>query len=214
MAITVSAAAQQAGGDWCLPSDDEVRGLIAARNAPRPGQGIVIRILGPECERMVSGGTGAGAGFDSTTVFEIGSITKVFTALLLADMANKREVSLDDPAAKTFTAASPFTPCRAEFQRVGVDASGSCLQTHRAADCERNAETALMTHSPATRATGKKRSMPFWFVRIHGSTPESSPVTTATRAATRKDDNSRRRRLAAIAVTMKLIATIVVDHPA
>ena len=31
---------------------------------------------------------------------EIGSITKVFTALLLADMANKREVSLDDPAAK------------------------------------------------------------------------------------------------------------------
>lgn len=100
VAITIPAAAQQAGGDWRLPSDDEIRRLIAARNAPRPGQGIVIGILGPEGERIVAGGTGAGAGFDSTTVFEIGSITKVFTALLLADMVNKGEVSLDGPAAK------------------------------------------------------------------------------------------------------------------
>jgi CubicO group peptidase (beta-lactamase class C family) len=100
VAITIPAAARQAGNDWRLPSDAEIRGLIAARNAPRPGQGIVIGILGPEGERIVSGGTGAGAGFDSTTLFEIGSITKVFTALLLADMANKGEVSLDDPAAK------------------------------------------------------------------------------------------------------------------
>ena len=34
------------------------------------------------------------------TAFEIGSITKVFTSLLLADMANRNEVSLDDAAAK------------------------------------------------------------------------------------------------------------------
>jgi CubicO group peptidase (beta-lactamase class C family) len=33
-------------------------------------------------------------------LFEIGSITKLFTALILADMVNKGEVSLDDPAAK------------------------------------------------------------------------------------------------------------------
>lgn len=84
--ITSPAAAQRSGDDWRLPSDDEIRELIAARNAPRPGQGIVIGILGPEGERIVAG---AGAGFDATTLFEIGSITKVFTALLLADMANK-----------------------------------------------------------------------------------------------------------------------------
>ncbi|MGE5837078.1 MAG: serine hydrolase [Acidobacteriota bacterium] len=95
--ITSPAAAQRSGDDWRLPSDDEIRELIAARNAPRPGQGIVIGILGPEGERIVAG---AGAGFDATTLFEIGSITKVFTALLLADMANKGEASLDDPAAK------------------------------------------------------------------------------------------------------------------
>jgi CubicO group peptidase (beta-lactamase class C family) len=33
-------------------------------------------------------------------VFEIGSITKVFTASLLADMVAKGEVRLDDPVAK------------------------------------------------------------------------------------------------------------------
>jgi CubicO group peptidase (beta-lactamase class C family) len=119
VAITTPAAAQKAGDDWRLPSDDEIRGLIAARNAPRQGQGVVIGILGPEGERIVAGGTGAGAGFDSHTLFEIGSITKVFTALLLADMVNKGEVSLDDPAAKYLPAghrmpergASPPTVC-------------------------------------------------------------------------------------------------------
>ena len=34
------------------------------------------------------------------TIFEIGSVTKVFTALLLADMAERGEVALDDPVRK------------------------------------------------------------------------------------------------------------------
>src|SRR5208283_4407870 len=37
---------------------------------------------------------------DGDTVFEIGSITKVFTALLLADMAQRGEVALTDPVSK------------------------------------------------------------------------------------------------------------------
>ncbi len=37
---------------------------------------------------------------DGDTIFEIGSITKVFTSLVLADMVNRKEVALDDPAAK------------------------------------------------------------------------------------------------------------------
>jgi D-alanyl-D-alanine-carboxypeptidase/D-alanyl-D-alanine-endopeptidase len=37
---------------------------------------------------------------EKTVVFEIGSITKVFTAILLADMAQAGEVALDDPVAK------------------------------------------------------------------------------------------------------------------
>ena len=34
------------------------------------------------------------------TVFEIGSITKVFTALLLADMVERGEAEFDDPLSK------------------------------------------------------------------------------------------------------------------
>src|SRR5437762_200338 len=34
------------------------------------------------------------------TVFEIGSVTKTFTALLLVDMVERGEVKLDDPVAK------------------------------------------------------------------------------------------------------------------
>jgi D-alanyl-D-alanine-carboxypeptidase/D-alanyl-D-alanine-endopeptidase len=37
---------------------------------------------------------------DGDTVFEIGSITKVFTALLLADMVQRGEVALTDPVAR------------------------------------------------------------------------------------------------------------------
>jgi serine-type D-Ala-D-Ala carboxypeptidase/endopeptidase len=34
------------------------------------------------------------------TMFEIGSITKAFTALLLADMVERGEVAMDDPVSK------------------------------------------------------------------------------------------------------------------
>lgn len=42
---------------------------------------------------------GGFGGADPQTIFEIGSVTKVFTALLLADMAERGEVRLTDPAA-------------------------------------------------------------------------------------------------------------------
>lgn len=92
--------AKGAPAPWQLPPDSEIAKVIAERNAPRVGQGIVVGVLGPDSQRFVAGGTGAGANFDRSTLFEIGSISKVFTALLLADMVNKGEVSLDDPAAK------------------------------------------------------------------------------------------------------------------
>jgi D-alanyl-D-alanine-carboxypeptidase/D-alanyl-D-alanine-endopeptidase len=86
--------------DWQLPPDTAIAKLIAERNAPRVGQGIVVGVLGPQGQRFVAGGTGAGAKVDRHTLFEIGSMSEVFTGLILADMANKGEVSLADPAAK------------------------------------------------------------------------------------------------------------------
>jgi CubicO group peptidase (beta-lactamase class C family) len=51
---------------------------------------------------MISHGSSgvANLAMDGDAVFEIGSITKVMTALLLADMAGRREVSFDDAVTK------------------------------------------------------------------------------------------------------------------
>ena len=48
---------------------------------------------------------------DGDTVFEIGSVSKVFTSVLLADMVEKGEVKLDDPIAK-YLPASVKVPVR------------------------------------------------------------------------------------------------------
>ncbi len=49
---------------------------------------------------------------DADSVFEIGSVTKVFTALLLAEMAARGEVALEDPVAK-------FLPGRVKMPAKG-----------------------------------------------------------------------------------------------
>jgi CubicO group peptidase (beta-lactamase class C family) len=85
----------------------------------------VVGVLGPDGQRIVAGGTGAGAKFDRSTLFEIGSISKVFTALLLADMVNKGEVSLDDPAAKYLPAGHKLP------ERNGRKITLRDLSTHR-----------------------------------------------------------------------------------
>lgn len=84
--------------NWQIPPNEEIEAAIAARIAPREGQGLVVGVLEPGGRRIVAAGPAGGEPFDGDTLFEIGSISKVFTALLLADMANKGEVALDDPA--------------------------------------------------------------------------------------------------------------------
>jgi CubicO group peptidase (beta-lactamase class C family) len=58
-------------------------------------------------------GTGGSGGAEPRTIFQVGSVTKVFTALLLADMAERGEVRLSDPAARYLPgardAADPVT---------------------------------------------------------------------------------------------------------
>lgn len=59
---------------------------------------------------------------DGDTVFEIGSITKVFTSLLLADMVERGEVKLDDPVSK-FLPPSVTVPSRNGRQITLLDLS-------------------------------------------------------------------------------------------
>lgn len=65
--------------------------------------GLVVGVLeGGEGRCLAYGETvlGSGKAPDEDTVYEIGSITKVFTALLLADAVERGAVSLDDPVQK------------------------------------------------------------------------------------------------------------------
>jgi CubicO group peptidase (beta-lactamase class C family) len=67
------------------------------------GVGLVIGIVDEHGARIVSHGkmdNGTDRDVDGDTVFEIGSITKVFTALLLQDMVERGEMKLDDPVQK------------------------------------------------------------------------------------------------------------------
>lgn len=99
------AAAQTATpGATTAPSDAEIRRILVDRiDVQKQGVGIVVGILEPHKRRVVAYGSlekGDARKLDGDTLFEIGSITKVFTALLAADMAQRGEVKLDDPIAK------------------------------------------------------------------------------------------------------------------
>ncbi len=65
--------------------------------------GMVIGILDARGSRVFSAGkldNGTDQQVNGDTVFEVGSVTKVFTSLLALDMARRGEVKLDDPVAK------------------------------------------------------------------------------------------------------------------
>ena len=84
------------------PSDSAVRAILTRRAESWKGPGIVVGWSEAGKRRFVSYGNrvAGGPALDERTVFEIGSITKVFTGTLLGDMVARGEVKLDDPIAK------------------------------------------------------------------------------------------------------------------
>lgn len=90
LALSLACVTQQP-----LPSDSAVRAMLAPRVTQESG--IVVGLIDAGGRRVVPVGVAA------DRVFEIGSITKVFTASVLADMVARGEVKLDDPVA-------PFLP--------------------------------------------------------------------------------------------------------
>jgi serine-type D-Ala-D-Ala carboxypeptidase/endopeptidase len=97
-------AATQTMTAAAAPSDAEIRRILAERiDVQKQGVGIVVGVIDPRGRRVVAYGAlekGDRRPLDGDTIFEIGSITKVFTALLAADMAQRGEVKLDDPIQK------------------------------------------------------------------------------------------------------------------
>ena len=91
-----------AGSAAVLP-DKDIRAILVDRiDAQRQGVGMVVGVIDPSGRRTVAyASTRKEEGpVDADTVFEIGSVTKVFTSLLLADAVRRGEVALTDPVAK------------------------------------------------------------------------------------------------------------------
>ena len=86
------------------PSDAEIRKILASRvGAENNGVGIVVGVVDVDGRRVVSYGSLAkndARKLDGDTVFEIGSMTKVFTSLVLMDMVRRGEAALTDPISK------------------------------------------------------------------------------------------------------------------
>ncbi len=79
-------------------ADSALQNIIAQRAGPWKGPGIVVGVSEHGHRRFISYGNRASGGLplDGRTEFEIGSITKVFTGILLANEVTRGEVRLDD----------------------------------------------------------------------------------------------------------------------
>jgi len=101
------AQATPSSASTVLPSDADIRKILAERvdtlAGSQDGIGIVVGLIGPQGKSVIPYGHLNQADprpLNGDTAFEIGSVSKVFTALLLADMVRKGEVALGDPVAK------------------------------------------------------------------------------------------------------------------
>jgi CubicO group peptidase (beta-lactamase class C family) len=87
-----------------LPPDVEVQHIADERVITyRDTVALVIGLVEPAGRRIFARGpaqVGNDEPVDGDTIFEIGSLTKVFTGLLLADMAHRGEVGLNDAVIK------------------------------------------------------------------------------------------------------------------
>ena len=87
-----------------FPGDEYVLDILKARvDTFKQGTGIVVGMVDSTGVRFVSYGTthvDRDTPVDENTIYEIGSITKVFASIVLTDMVLKGEVDLRDPVAK------------------------------------------------------------------------------------------------------------------
>ena len=94
-------------------TDAEILTMLRERiDQNKMGVGIVVGIVDEHGSRVFSYGKTKKNGIEDVngdTLFEIGSITKVFTSLLLEDMVDHGELRLDDPIGK-FLPADVKTP--------------------------------------------------------------------------------------------------------
>jgi CubicO group peptidase (beta-lactamase class C family) len=122
------AAARGSAQTSTVPADAEIRQILVDRiDAQKQSVGIVVGVISPAGRRIVAYGQLAKDDprpLNGDTVYEIGSITKVFTSLLLADAVGRGEVALTDPVAD-------FLPAKVRVpERGGRSITLQDLATH------------------------------------------------------------------------------------
>ena len=96
--------ARLAVAESALPTDAEIKTILQNFiERDHWGVGMVVGIVDARGKRIISYGkldNGDSPEVNGDTLFEIGSITKTFTTLLLQDMVARGEMKLDDPVEK------------------------------------------------------------------------------------------------------------------
>src|SRR5262245_41075251 len=97
----IAASLVPAIGAGAAADIDDLRSILEDRvDVRKRAVGMAVGVITPQRRRLVTCGRARhddARAVTADTVFEIGSITKVFTALLLANMVRRGEVALDDP---------------------------------------------------------------------------------------------------------------------
>ncbi len=90
-------------------SNEAIEGLLNDRLRQKHAVGLIVGLLGPQGCRIVAAGTTgnpARPDIDERSLFEIASITKIFTAAALADAVTRGSLFLDDSLSKFLTLPS------------------------------------------------------------------------------------------------------------
>lgn len=106
-----------------VPSNEEIRQILSERiDREHQSLGMVVGVIDRDGPRVVAWGhpdKNNPRQVDGDTIFEIGSLTKVFTALLLAEKGERGEVSLIDPVSKFLPVTSSIT-----LEQLATNTSG------------------------------------------------------------------------------------------
>jgi CubicO group peptidase (beta-lactamase class C family) len=163
MVLGLACASAQVQGSR-LADPDEIHDMLVQHiDVQHKSGGMVVGVITKKGREIISYGH-----FDSSdprvpngdTLFEIGSVSKVFTSLLLADMVVKGEVKLSDPIAK-YLPPSVHVPARSGKQITLLD-----LATHYSGlpgmpgnfswDYSRQQMFEFLSHYDLPRDPGKK----------------------------------------------------------
>jgi serine-type D-Ala-D-Ala carboxypeptidase/endopeptidase len=105
--LIAATACTQAPQPAQLAREPEIRGILEDRiEKYRQSVGIVVGLIESQGRRVIAYGKldqADGRPLNGDTVFQIASITKLFTSLALAEMVQRGDVKLTDPVAKYLT---------------------------------------------------------------------------------------------------------------